>query len=223
MQEGFFGANKEIIFSRPKLCYHCSGIGFQNIDICSSCKGYGKLKKFYQDHFNFELLCPTCQGTGKSFKEICAVCKGNKFFDKEEMKLLIKIPAGINDDQSLVIENYGEPSSDGIFGNLIVFINFKKEDIFFKKDLDVFLDLYLPYTTFVMGGLITVPTIDKEEIEINIPAGTQVDTNLKIKNKGYFNLNNKNYRGEMIVKLKISIPKNIQDLNVFEMLKKAGY
>lgn len=168
-------------------------------------------------------MCPTCQGTGKYLKDICAVCKGNKFFENEEMKFLVKIPAGINDDQSLVIENYGEPCSDGIYGNLIVFIKFKKEDIFQKKDLDLILDLFLPYSTFVLGGLITVPTVDNEKIEIDIPAGTQVDTNLKIKNKGYFSLNNKNFRGEMIVRLKISIPKNLNDTYMFENLKKAGY
>lgn len=169
------------------------------------------------------MLCPICQGSGQSFKEACAACRGNKFFQNEEVKFTIKIPAGINDDQSLVVENYGEPSSDGIYGNLIVFIKFKKEDIFSKKDLDINLDLYLPYSTFVLGGLITVPTIDNEKIEIDIPSGTQVDTNLKIKNKGYFNLNNKNYRGEMIVKLKVNIPKNISDIFIFENLKKAGY
>ena len=102
-------------------------------------------------------------------------------------------------------------------------MKFKKDDIFSKKDLDLILDLYLPYSTFVLGGLITVPTIDNEKIEIEIPAGTQVDTNLRIKNKGYFNLNNKSYRGEMIVKLKISIPKNLNDYSIFELLKKAGH
>lgn len=224
MQEGFLGTIKEINFNKPKLCDDCSGIGFKNIDTCIHCNGFGKIKKVFQQPFNFELLCPVCQGSGKAYKDVCPTCKSRRFFGQENIKLNLKIPAGINEDQNLIIEGQGEPSSDGINGNLVVSIVFKKDEFFTKKNLDLHLDLFVLYSTLVLGGKIVIPTIEENEtIEIEIPAGTQVDTNLKVKNKGYFNLNNKKFRGDIVVKIKVYVPKENINYQLFESLKQGGY
>lgn len=223
LKEGFFGTVKEIKFNKPKLCYDCNGIGFKNINTCLHCNGNGKVKKVFQQPFNFELLCPLCQGSGKAYSDTCPTCKTRKYFGQEEISLSVKIPAGINEDQNLIIENQGEPSPDSIHGSLIVSIKFKKDDIFVKKNLDLHLDLFVLYSTLVLGGKIAVPTIENETIEIDIPAGTQTDTSLKIKNKGYFNLNNKNYRGDIVVRIKVNVPKENVNKEIFNLLKSNGY
>lgn len=223
MQEGFFGIVREIIFNKPKLCDGCNGVGFKNIDSCIHCNGSGKIKKIIQQPFNFELLCHFCQGSGKAYKDICSICKSRRFFGQEIVKLNLKIPAGINEDQNLLIEGHGEPSSDGKNGNLVVSIRFKKDELFTKNNLDLHLDLFIPYSTLVLGGKIIIPTIENETIEIEIPEGTQVGTSLKIKNKGYFNLNNKKHRGDIIVKIKVNVPRENINYELFKYLKQGGY
>jgi len=223
LQEGFFGIVKEINFNKPKLCDSCNGVGFKNIDICIHCNGLGKIKKIFQQPFNFELLCHACKGVGKAYKDICSTCKSRKLFGQESVKLNLKIPAGINEDQNLVIEGHGEPSNSGINGNLVVSIVFKKDELFTKKNLDLHLDLFIPYSTLVLGGKIVIPTIENETIEIVIPEGTQADTVLKIKNKGYFNLNNNKYRGDIIVKIKVNVPRANINYELFQIIKQGGY
>jgi len=183
----------------------------------------GKIKKVIQQPFNFELLCHFCHGRGKAHKDICSTCKSRRFFGQEVIKLNLKIPAGINEDQNLVIEGHGEPSSDGKNGNLVVSIRFKKDELFTKNNLDLHSDLFIPYSTLVLGGKIVIPTIENETIEIEIPEGTQVGTSLKIKNKGYFNLNNKKYRGDIIVKIKVNVPRENINYELFRYLKQGGY
>lgn len=218
-----FGIVKEINFNKPKLCDGCNGVGFKNIDICIHCNGLGKIKKIFQQPFNFELLCHACKGVGKAYKDICSTCKSRKLFGQESVKLNLKIPAGINEDQNLVIEGHGEPSNSGINGNLVVSIVFKKDELFTKKNLDLHLDLFVPYSTLVLGGKIVIPTIENETIEILIPEGTQADTVLKIKNKGYFNLNNNKYRGDIIVKIKVNVPRGNINYELFQSIKQGGY
>ena len=95
--------------------------------------------------------------------------------------------------------------------------------MFTKNNLDLHLDLFVPYSTLVLGGKIVIPTIENETIEIEIPEGTQVGTSLKIKNKGYFNLNNKKYRGDIIVKIKVNVPRENINYELFRYLKQGGY
>ena len=223
LKEACFGTTKEINFFRNKMCQECQGIGFENLVTCDKCQGYGKIKKVFQQPFQFELLCPSCQGSGNIYKNICKKCLGKKVDGSDLRKINIKIPVGITEQNNLIIDQEGELCPSGINGNLIVVVKFIKDLNFQKVNHDLVCEKIIPYTSFVLGGSVEVETIDDERIEIKIPSGTQVGTNLRIKNKGYCHLNNKEVRGDLITKLNIEIPKAVFDLNIFEELKKAGF
>ena len=138
-------------------------------------------------------------------------------------KVNLKIPSGIGEENNLVIDQEGECCSSGVNGSLIIAVRFDKNSGFQKVDHDLICEKVIPYTTFVLGGTLEVQTIDDEKIEIKIPAGTQIGTNLRIKNKGYCYLNNKEKRGDLIAKLSIEIPRNLEDNKIFEELKKVGF
>jgi molecular chaperone DnaJ len=223
LREGCFGTIKEIIFNRGKICQDCQGVGFENLINCDKCQGKGKVTKVFQQPFQFELLCPSCQGKGKIYKNICKVCSGKKTNGSDMRKVNLKIPSGIGEENNLVIDQEGECCSSGVNGSLIIAVRFDKNSGFQKVDHDLICEKVIPYTTFVLGGTLEVQTIDDEKIEIKIPAGTQIGTNLRIKNKGYCYLNNKEKRGDLIAKLSIEIPRNLEDNKIFEELKKVGF
>ena len=58
-----------------------------------------------------------------------------------------------------------------------------------------------------MGGELTVPTLDGNA-KIKIPSGTQPETIFKLKGKGFPKLRGFG-RGDMLVKVHLSIPKKI--------------
>ena len=223
LKEACFGTTKEVNFYRNKMCQDCQGIGFENLIICDKCNGCGKVKKVFQQPFEFELLCPSCQGNGKIYKNVCKKCSGKKTYGADLRKLNVKIPMGINEQNNLIIEQEGDSWSSGVSGNLIVIIKFKQDEEFRKLNNDLICDKTIPYSVFVLGGSVNVETIEGEKIEIKIPAGTQVGTNLRIKNKGYCFLNKKDTRGDLITKLNIEIPRKVEDTTLFEELRKAGF
>jgi molecular chaperone DnaJ len=222
LKEACFGITKEVQYKRGKICLDCQGIGFENLIECSSCNGAGKIKKVFQQPFQFELLCPLCQGSGKTYKNVCKKCDGKKISGSDIKKLNVKFPIGITEQNNLIIDQEGELCSSGINGNLVLAIRIIKDNNFQKVNNDLICEKVIAYTTFVLGGSIDVETIDNEKIEIKIPAGTQVGTNLRIKGKGFCQLNSKESRGDLITKLNIEIPRNISDVRLFEELKKVG-
>lgn len=223
LKEACFGITKEIQYQRGKICVDCQGIGFENLTSCNHCNGTGKIKKVFQQPFQFELLCPTCQGSGKVYKNVCKICNGKKIYGSDLRKLNVKFPIGITEQNNLIIDQEGELCTSGVNGNLVIAIKFLKDIDFQKTNNDLICEKVISYTTFVLGGSVEVETIENEKIEIKIPAGTQVGTNLRIKGKGFCQLNNKEFRGDLITRLNIEIPKNISDLSLFEKLKKAGF
>lgn len=223
LKDGCFGTTKEISFNRGRICQSCQGIGFENLVICDSCEGKGKIKKVFQQPFQFQLICPKCQGKGNIYKNVCKTCSGKKTSGYDVRKVNLKIPVGIREENNLIIDQEGELCSSGINGNLIVKITFEKSFDLQKVGHDLICEKIIPYTKFVLGGELEVQTIEGEKIEIKIPAGTQVGTNLRIKNKGYCYLNNKEKRGDLLTKLNIEIPRKLNNKEIFEELRKVGF
>ena len=56
--------------------------------------------------------CPDCHGTGKIIREKCPDCAGTGYISSKK-KISVKIPAGIDDGQSVRIRDKGEPGTYG--------------------------------------------------------------------------------------------------------------
>ena len=62
--------------------------------------------------FKQEELVGKCHGTGEVITEICEHCKG-KGTVRKQPKVKVKIPAGIADNQTVVLRGEGEPGIKG--------------------------------------------------------------------------------------------------------------
>ena len=56
--------------------------------------------------------CSACHGTGEIIKEPCETCHGRGKVRKQP-KIKVKIPAGIDDNQTIVLRGEGEPGEKG--------------------------------------------------------------------------------------------------------------
>lgn len=59
-----------------------------------------------------QTTCSNCHGTGKVIKEVCNTCYG-KGTVRKQAKINVKIPAGIDDGQTIVLKGEGEPGKNG--------------------------------------------------------------------------------------------------------------
>lgn len=212
-EEAAFGCEKNITVGRVEKCDACQGTGAKNgreFTTCSECRGTGRVR--YQQNTMFgttirEGICQKCNGTGKNIREKCAECSG-KGYRRVNKTIKVKVPEGIDDGQTLRMRGEGNaPLRDGVPGDLNIKISVAKHKILIRKDDDIYLDLYVPFTTTLLGGKIDIPTL-KGSYTLNIPELTASGTVMRIKNKGVKNVHRDSY-GDMLVTIKAEVPKKL--------------
>ena len=117
-EEAYSGVNKEINITRNEKCPTCSGTGAKpgtHPETCSICGGKGTVTKMQTTllgQMRVQTTCSNCHGTGKVIKDVCDTCLG-KGTVRKQAKINLKIPAGIDDGQTVVLRGEGEPGING--------------------------------------------------------------------------------------------------------------
>lgn len=134
-------------------------------------------------------------------------------------KLKIKINPGTKDGQKLRIKGLGRArTTNGNKGDLYLNIHILKHPFYEIKDDELYYNLDIDLYTAVLGGKEKIKTLDGKTISINIPEGTESENILRLKGLGL----NKNYgRGDLFVKIHVTIPKNLSrdEKELFKKLK----
>lgn len=212
-EEACFGVEKNVTLGKIEKCEKCNGTGAKNgrgFTTCTSCQGTGRVR--FQQNTMFgttirESVCPKCDGTGKIVKEKCESCNG-KGYQRIQKTVKVKVPAGIDNGQTLRMRGEGNaPTREGINGDLNIHISVAQHSILVRKGNDLYMDLYLPFTTTLLGGKIDVPTLNGN-YTLTIPELTPSGTVMRLKNKGVKILNKDKY-GDLLVTIKAECPKSL--------------
>ena len=212
-EDSMNGATKDIEITRFEKCPECSGTGARGgsaFDTCPECKGSGRVRYTQNTFFGttvHEGICKKCGGTGKIVRDKCTKCNG-RGYEKVKRTINLKIPAGIDNGQVLRMSGQGNaPVRDGISGDLNVKINVLPHKVLVRKGNDITLELWLPYTSLLLGDTITIPTISGK-YELKIPELTQPGTVMRLRNKGAKILNREAF-GDMLVTVKAEFPNKL--------------
>ena len=193
-------------------CPDCKGTGAKDgkTKSCPDCGGRGQMQQIRNTMFGQQMVvseCSRCSGTGRIPEQQCAKCGGRGRMNKES-KVSVTIPKGIDDGMRLRVGGAGDAGyNGGPAGDLYVVIHVKEHKTFERDGDDLWMKAEASYPKMVLGGSITVPTLDGKSVEINIPAGTQVDSVLKVGGQGLPNLSRPSIRGNLYVRLGVIIPK----------------
>ena len=216
LEEVLKGRKDEIELPKLEKCSNCGGSGSApgtKPRKCSVCNGQGQTRRVYsQNRFStFVSLepCRTCQGQGEIIDKPCTVCSGSGRFKKNK-KLKLEIPAGVEDGMTLQLQGEGEPSENGIAGDLLIRVHVRPHPIFERlEDGHLLYNLNLKFTDLTLGTDVKVPTLDGHE-KLKIPQGTQPNTILNIRGKGLPHYGN--YRkGDQLVRINVKIPTKLND------------
>ena len=212
-EEACFGCEKNITLGKLDRCSSCSGTGAKNgkeFTTCNECGGTGRVR--YQQNTMFgttirEAGCPKCNATGKIIKEKCQDC-GGKGYQKVNKNIKVKFPAGIDDGQTLRMRGEGNaPTKGGMNGDLNIKVSVLPHKILVRKGNDLYMDLYVPFTTTLLGGKVDIPILNGK-YTLSIPELTASGTVMRIKNKGVKALN-REYYGDLLVTVKAEVPKKL--------------
>lgn len=208
--DALFGAEKKISYQRKIVCDECLGSGGlkgKKAEQCSTCHGSGKVTKLQKTILgNIQTVteCNVCNGTGETHAEKCDKCHGHGTIDHHEV-ISIKIPKGTPDGLTLRFSAKGNAGVRGAaYGDLYLEIEVKEHEIFERVGDDIYMDLKIPVTIAVLGGEISVPTVHGD-VNVKIPAGTQPEKVLRLKEKGAPKFKHDSM-GDHYLRIKIDIP-----------------
>jgi len=223
-EEAVFGCKKDIKINVTDTCDNCHGKGGFGESNCSYCGGRGVVREEQRTIFGMmqtQKTCPECRGEGKVFKEICRDCGGNGRVTKQKT-LTITVPEGIDTGNQLRLSGKGGAGING-GPNGDVYLEFVVEEhkFFERNGDDIYLELPITITDAILGCKKEIPTLTGNGY-VEIKAGTQNYTKLKLKGKGVKNVNSRN-TGDMYVVINVIIPTklNKKQKDLFKELEKT--
>ena len=199
-EEAAFGCEKEVSAARIENCAACSGTGSADgvVETCATCRGTGQVRttqSFMGMQMQSTTVCPQCGGKGKTIRTPCTTCRG-KGKVRRTQKIRVKVPAGVDEGQSVRVAGQGSVGSNGgPNGDLLAEIYIKRHPIFQRNGNDVYCEVPISFTQAALGGEIQVPTLDGK-ISYTIPEGTQTGKEFVLADKGVPYVNNPSRRGK---------------------------
>lgn len=129
--------------------------------------------------------------------------------------LAVKIPKGTEDGQTLRLRGKGAPGfGGGPVGDALVTVMVRADPVFRREGDDILLTLPISFDEAILGGKVTVPTIDGP-VGLTIPPAASAGTVLRLRGRGVLRAGRK-VAGDQKVELKIVVPKQTDaDLNEF--------
>ena len=209
-EEAAFGCEKEVSVPRIENCTACNGSGSADgeVETCSTCRGSGQVRttqNFMGMQMQSTVACPKCNGKGKVIKTPCNTCKG-KGKVRRTQKIKVKIPAGVDEGQSVRVRGEGNVGTNGApSGDLLVEIYIKRHAIFYRQNMDVLCEVPITFTQAALGAQIQVPTLDGK-VPYDIPEGTQTGTTFTLYGKGIPEVGNSRRRGNQRFTVVVETP-----------------
>ncbi|MBA3260690.1 MAG: molecular chaperone DnaJ [Gemmatimonadales bacterium] len=209
------GVKKTVKLKSVDRCSSCSGSGAKpgtKPATCSACGGSGEVRRAARSMFGQFVSvspCPTCAGEGTVISQPCEVCRGEGRV-RADKSVTVEIPAGVSTNNYLTLRGQGAAGSrNGPNGDLLVMLDIRQDDRFERHGDDLIFDLSLSFSQAALGGEFAVPTPYGEE-KIKLPAGTQPETTLRLKQRGLPVLG-QNAKGDLLIRVHIWTPERITD------------
>ncbi len=229
LEETLKEIHKKITLSKQVACHRCHGNGAEpgtKINECIMCRGQGQVqevKRTILGSYTSFTICPECKGDGTRPEKLCNVCRGEGRVKGNE-EISFKIPAGIDNNQVIEIEGRGDAGKKGgKSGRLYVRVYVKNHPLFTRKGDDLFISQEITYSQAILGDEIEVPTLEKTNILLKVPQGTESGKVLRISGRGIPHFGSYS-RGNMYVELTIKTPKKIskKQKQLLDELRREG-
>ena len=224
-EEAAFGCEREVSVPRIENCAACSGSGSADgkTETCSMCRGSGQIRttqNFMGMAMQSTSTCPQCSGRGKIIKNPCSTCRG-KGKVRRTQKIKVKVPAGVDDGQSIRVRGEGCVGvNGGPNGDLLADVRIKRHSIFSRENYTVYCEVPISFAQAALGAEIQVPTLDGR-VSFEIPEGTQTGTVFTLNGKGIPVVGNPRRRGDQRFTVVVETPTKLSKEQK-ELLRQLG-
>jgi curved DNA-binding protein len=136
----------------------------------------------------------------------------------------VKVPAGVRDGSRLRVAGEGAAGRrGGPKGDLYLRVAVRPHPSFERRGDDLATTLKIPVTTAVLGGEMTVETLEGP-VSVKVPPGTSIGQTFRLRGKGLPELGKPDKRGDLLATVAVELPKKLtaKQNELFEELRKTG-
>ncbi|MFU8839264.1 MAG: J domain-containing protein [Nitriliruptoraceae bacterium] len=217
LEEVVTGVARDVEVDVPRACETCDGSGSRDgagPTACSTCGGAGQVQRVVRTAFGqlaTAAPCGACQGTGRTVGDPCPDCRGEGR-RATRRTLRVDVPAGLEDGDRIPVRGEGEAGRNGApAGDLYVQVRVAPHELFERDGRDLAAEVSVPVTQAALGGTLTVPTLDGEDVEVPVPAGTQPGDVLTVRRAG-LPVRGGGRRGDLHLVVRVEVPTGLDAL-----------
>jgi molecular chaperone DnaJ len=222
LEDAVFGTEREVALNHVEACPECEGSGSETrkFTTCPTCGGSGQMRQMSQSVFGSFVrmsTCTACGGRGKMPESRCKACGGTGH-QRVRRTVTVHIPPGVDSGMRLRMEGYGDAGEYGApSGDLFIEIEVAPHKRFTRRGDDLETIVEITPAQAVLGSEVEVETIDGRSVSLNIPAGVQYNTGLKVPGEG---VRWRAKPGDMLVRVHIVVPDHLsaEQREIYERL-----
>ena len=123
----------------------------------------------------------------------------------------ITVPAGIENDQKIKLKGHGGPGiNGGPAGDLYITFTIVNNTPFKRKGDDLYITTDLDLYTAILGGEVTVDTLDGK-VKLQIKPYTQNNSTIRLKGKGFPVYKQEGQHGDLYITWQVKLPTNLSE------------
>jgi molecular chaperone DnaJ len=215
LEQAATGEELELTFEAIETCERCHGNGAEPgtpIESCERCGGAGVLQAVTRSPFGQivrSVACDVCGGEGKVATQPCERCDG-RGREVRRRTLRVDVPAGISDGQRIRLGGRGHAGeAGGPPGDLYVLVHVAEHEVFLRDGDDLVTVIDIPAPLAALGTTLSLEGLAGEEIELDIPAGSQPGETLTVRGAGMPGLQRRGRPGDLRAVLNVQIPRKL--------------
>ncbi|MCC5949180.1 MAG: J domain-containing protein [Nitriliruptoraceae bacterium] len=216
LEEVVTGVGRDLEVDVARGCDTCGGSGAADgagPSRCRTCGGAGQVQRVVRTAFGqlaTAAPCGDCQGAGTTVTDPCTDCRGEGR-RATTRTLEVQIPAGLEDGDRIPVRGEGEAGRQGAPpGDLYVQIRVAEHELFVRDGRNVVAEVTVPVTQAALGGTLQAPTLDGEQVEVPLPAGTQPGDVLTVRRAG-LPVRGGGRRGDLQLLVRVAVPTGLDE------------
>jgi curved DNA-binding protein len=165
-------------------------------------RGRGSQVKFRGQDYNAELMM-SLEDAYTTHQQTLTVNGKN---------IRITIPAGVENGQVIKLKGHGGPGmNNGPNGDLYITFVLSDHPRFKRDGNDLYTTVELDLYTAVLGGEITLDTLDGKKLKLKVNPETQNNTKIRLKGKGFPVYKSEGSFGDLYVTMQVKLPTNLTE------------
>lgn len=218
------GVTKEVTVDTAVLCDGCHGSGCEGDskpETCTTCRGAGHVQMVQRSMLGNMMttrVCPSCAGLGEVIPNPCRKCAGDGRV-RSRRTINVKVPAGVGGGMRIRLAGQGEVGpGGGPAGDLYVEVIERPHDVFTREGEHLHVTVRVPMVHAALGTEVTLESVTGEPVVVEVPAGTQPGTEIRLRGEGLPRLRDSS-AGDLIAHVEVVVPTRT-DRHEKELLEK---